>query len=404
MIGSKLLDWFTRAPPGASLAERRMYPIARFGLPMGLAVHALYAGLFFHIGQTVLGWYNLAILPIWAYAVWAAVTLRSMKLALVLAAMIETTIHALLATLYMGLQPFFLSYMLFTVILPPLFAYWTRATRIAISMTAAVLMTAFGAFAVASEPWQPLSTGWNLFFFIQNFGAAIVFVGMMMALLDYAIRTAEAGLTREFDRAEGLLRNILPDPVAARLKDSPEVIAEEHAEVSVLFADIVGFTRTSATLPPAGLVAMLDGLFRRFDTLAERHGCEKIKTIGDAYMAATGLPEARADHARAAVALALDMLGAVEEFTRATGTPLAVRVGINSGPVVAGVIGRRKFAYDLWGDTVNVAARMEEIGAPGAVWITAQTRAALGREFDCRPLGAVTIRGKGEVEAFEVTR
>jgi len=166
---------------------------------------------------------------------------------------------------------------------------------------------------------------------------------------------------------ERLLLNILPGVIAERLKHGEHSIADGFAEVTVLFADAVGFTTFSAHTPPAELVSLLNDLFSRFDAASQRHGIEKIKTIGDCYIAVCGLLKPRPDHARAMTEMALDMLRVLGEFNRDRGTNLQVRIGLNSGPVVAGVIGSIKFVYDLWGDTVNLASRMESTGVPGAI-------------------------------------
>src|SRR5258706_11997766 len=177
-------------------------------------------------------------------------------------------------------------------------------------------------------------------------------------------------LTEERARSERLLLNILPASIAERLKGSEASIADHSAEVTVLFADIVGFTPLSARKTPQALVEMLNRIFSEFDSLAEAHGLEKIKTIGDAYMAVAGLPEHRSDHAQAAAYMAIAMLQATARIAAETGEALALRIGLNSGPVVAGVIGRKKFSYDLWGDTVNTASRMESHGAAGMIQCT----------------------------------
>jgi class 3 adenylate cyclase len=168
----------------------------------------------------------------------------------------------------------------------------------------------------------------------------------------------------------------------------------------VLFADIVGFTPLSARKTPQALVQILDRIFTEFDALAEMYGLEKIKTIGDAYMAAAGLPERRADHAQAAAHMAQDMLAAIERIAAETGETLSLRIGLHSGPVVAGVIGRKKFIYDLWGDTVNTASRMESHGVPGAVHCSAETAALLSPGFRLDARGAVQVDGKGEMHTF----
>ncbi|MCL4288338.1 MAG: adenylate/guanylate cyclase domain-containing protein [Thermoleophilia bacterium] len=172
-------------------------------------------------------------------------------------------------------------------------------------------------------------------------------------------------LELEQARSERLLLNVLPGPVAARLKSRPGVIADHHPSVTVLFADLIGFTRLAERLPADELVAVLDRVFARWDALAAERGVEKIKTIGDAYMAAAGVPEPRADHVEAVASLALAMRPELERCGREAGLELGIRAGIDTGPVVAGVIGQSRFIYDLWGDTVNTASRMESHAPPG---------------------------------------
>ncbi len=218
-------------------------------------------------------------------------------------------------------------------------------------------------------------------------------------LLGEAVRTRRA-LALEQERSERLLLNILPAPIAARLKQHQEVIADAFAEVTVLFADIVDFTRRSQQIPPAQVVATLNELFSAFDRLTQDHGLEKIKTIGDAYMVAGGLPEPRPDHAQAVAELALAMRDEVARRCDPSGRPLAVRIGIDTGPVVAGVIGTSKFSYDLWGDTVNTASRMEAEGVAGCVQVTARTYQRLRYGYRLERRGSIRVKGKGEMVTY----
>ena len=214
---------------------------------------------------------------------------------------------------------------------------------------------------------------------------------------------AAAALAREQERSERLLLNILPAPIAERLKGEHQTLADGYAEVSVLFADIVGFTKMSATVSPERLVELLNKLFSRFDVLCDRYGVEKIKTIGDAYMVCAGLPVPRPDHAEALADMALGMRVALEEHNREFGSDLKIRIGINTGPVVAGVIGLKKFIYDLWGDTVNLASRMESHGVPDAIQVSAATRAKLLELFELTPRGPIEVKGVGAVDTWLLT-
>ncbi|HAX80839.1 MAG TPA: diguanylate cyclase [Cyanobacteria bacterium UBA11372] len=210
---------------------------------------------------------------------------------------------------------------------------------------------------------------------------------------------AEA-LRYQQEQSERLLLNILPGPIAARLQLVEDAIADSFAEVTVLFADLVGFTEICAQIPPTELVSLLNEIFSTFDHLAEQHGLEKIKTIGDAYMVAGGLPLPQANHASAIAEMALDMLAAIAKFTAKQGKPFNIRIGINTGPVVAGVIGIKRLIYDLWGDTVNIASRMESQGIPGCIQVTQSTYDLLRDKYIFEQRGAIQVKGKGEMTTY----
>jgi class 3 adenylate cyclase len=219
--------------------------------------------------------------------------------------------------------------------------------------------------------------------------------------LRFAQLQAEKELVElEKEKSEKLLLNILPVAIAGRLKGGEKTIANGHTTVSVMFADLCGFTALSRKTNPADLVAMLNGIFTAFDIIVERHGVEKIKTIGDCYMTVGGLPTHRDDHARVVASASLEMVNALEQINKVNGTELQMRVGIHTGPVVAGVIGKIKFTYDLWGDTVNVASRMESSGMPGMVHISEQTEQELRGHFLLEERGFVECKGLGQVKTF----
>ncbi|HEY9739375.1 MAG TPA: adenylate/guanylate cyclase domain-containing protein [Coleofasciculaceae cyanobacterium] len=216
-------------------------------------------------------------------------------------------------------------------------------------------------------------------------------------------RHAEAALRVARKKAELLLLNILPQPVAERLKRGQHTIAESFEEVTVLFADLVNFTEFSTQTSPTQLVELLNVIFSKFDRLAEQHRVEKIKTIGDAYMAVAGLPTPRRDHAQAIAQMALDMQAAIAQFNANASESFKIRIGINSGPVVAGVIGIKKFSYDLWGDTVNTASRMESHGIPGYIQVTAATYERLKDQYVFVQRGPIEVKGKGEMTTYLLT-
>lgn len=207
-------------------------------------------------------------------------------------------------------------------------------------------------------------------------------------------------LEAEQARSERLLLNILPAPIADQLRDGVTTIAESHRDVSVLFADIAGFTPLAEELGAQALVDLLNEVFIVFDNLAEAAGMEKIKTIGDAYMVVGGLPSPRPDHLSAVLELAIAMSDAISHVRTPHGKALQLRIGIDVGPVVAGVIGRRKFSYDVWGDTVNTASRMESHGVPGRIQVTERIAQAARQQFDFEPRSSIAIKGKGSMTTF----
>ena len=204
----------------------------------------------------------------------------------------------------------------------------------------------------------------------------------------------------EREKSERLLLNILPRAIAELLKEKERTIAENYEAATVLFADLEGFTAFSAAVSAVKLIYLLNEIFSTFDQLAERHGLEKIKTIGDCYMVVGGVPTPRPDHAEAVIDMAQDMLEAMEQFSARHGSPLNIRIGASSGPVVAGIIGIKKFIYDLWGDTVNTASRMESHGVAGRIHVTEATRALLQDKYDFEVRGPISVKGKGEMTTY----
>lgn len=226
---------------------------------------------------------------------------------------------------------------------------------------------------------------------------SLVSLGLMAAATSlYLLRQVE----RFRNQADSVLRHVLPDSIANRLKAHDPDIADRFESVTVLFADIVGFTPLSSGEDPQRIVSMLNSLFSDFDDLAARHGVEKIKTIGDSYMAASGLPEPREDHTEAIVYFALDMLATAKNHTGLGGEPVRLRIGINTGPVVAGVIGSDRFIYDLWGDTVNVASRMESSGLIDTIQVSEAVKRSVGDRFGFQKREPISVKGKGMTTTY----
>ena len=240
-----------------------------------------------------------------------------------------------------------------------------------------------------------LSSSLVIFFFAMN----LIAVGSLVFMMIFYF----VGQKNMFQqKSETLLLNILPKEIAAILKNESRTIADHYEEASVLFADMVGFTPLSAQLPPVEMVELLNEAFSFFDSLLDKYDVEKIRTIGDSYMAVSGVPHRHTDHAQALVRMALEMREYICGHTFLNGHRVSFRIGINSGSMIAGVIGRRKFVYDVWGDAVNVASRMESHGLGGAVQITQTTYDLIKDEFVCEPRGTVNVKGKGEMEVWLV--
>jgi len=254
----------------------------------------------------------------------------------------------------------------------------------------------------------PLQT--SMVFFALNFAALAT---MVYWLLSFAfaerarsrarLEVAHTKLQQEQDRSERLLLNILPAPIAERLKSSNAEIADGFSEVTVMFADIVSFTQIAQHMTPAQVFALLNRMFSEFDLIAERHGLEKIKTIGDAYMVAGGLNTGEADFIGAVAELALDMKAVVADGYVVANKPLQLRIGIGTGPVVAGVIGRKKFIYDLWGDTVNIASRITSEGVPGAIHVDEATFLRLRERYEFGPPQTIYLKGKGDTRVYRLS-
>ena len=230
----------------------------------------------------------------------------------------------------------------------------------------------------------------------------VLFVTFIFWFYYQRLAAARKELSESYERSESLLLNILPSEIAERLKNGATTTADDIEEVSILFCDLVGFTTIASTQTAKETVEMLNGVFVEFDEAIEARGLENIKTIGDAYMVASGVPESRPDHAEQLIYLAQDFFTILEDFNQKNGYDLSLRIGINSGPVTAGVIGTRKFSYDLWGDTVNVASRMESSGIPNHIHVSQPVVELAQNAFHFEKRDKLQIKGKGEMQTYLV--
>ena len=263
-----------------------------------------------------------------------------------------------------------------------------------------VLVAASGLLQPYLRAANNLSPDMVLILFVMNIATVSSFAFILLYYFVGQKNRFYELLRVEQQKSESLLLNVLPAEIATQLKAGRQTIADQFEAVSVLFADLVGFTPLSTELSPTQMVELLNDIFLAFDALAEQYDVEKIRTIGDSYMVAAGVPRIRPDHAQALARMALEMCRHIQSRPPYAGHTIDFRIGINSGPAVAGVIGRKKFQYDLWGDTVNTASRMESHGTAGKIQITRETFQLLKDDFICEPRGKVQVKGKGEMETW----
>lgn len=294
------------------------------------------------------------------------------------------------------------------VTLGPFLARMNVKTQIAYTILTVVLYNVLDVAIAHAAPMYRASVNLSLFTLgaIGTLSARQLEIQSRMAFVQRQIIREQMGaLETERMRSESLLLNVLPRRIAERLKKEPDVtIADRFESATVLFSDIVGFTEMSSRLAPDTIVRRLDEVFSSFDRIADQLELEKIKTIGDAYMVAGGVPARRTDHAEAVCDMALRMRDVLAELATRMDEPMNVRIGIHTGPVVAGVIGKKKFIYDVWGDTVNTASRMESHGVPGSIQVSEATYEAVKDRFDFEPRGTITVKGKGEMRTYFLLR
>jgi class 3 adenylate cyclase len=394
----RILDWYADVPADLPAGEARIHTGAKIGYSAWIVVQGLTAIIFLQLGQNVLAAYNGAGALITAFCFYCLVTGRP-DIGYLLVN-VQNMIGVMITTAFVGLGPGFFLFALVGLIYCTLGEWVSRRIQWVLMGASAAAFIGALLYGLTSPPIAPLPPLWVLIFAAFN-GTATAGLLLMVALTyRHTVDVAEAALEAEYEKSEALLHNIMPPAVADRLKKNPKVIADSHKQVTILFADIVGFTEIAGRSTPESLVTLLNRIFSQFDLLVDAVKLEKIKTIGDAYMVVAGLPAARHDHAHATARLALEMIEAAERVSQETGRRLQIRIGMHSGPVVAGVIGQRKFAYDLWGDTVNIAARMESHSEAGRIQISADTAELLGDGFELEPRGTIDIKGKGRMKTY----
>jgi adenylate cyclase len=388
---SSFWERWSSVPDDAMPAERRLSNMLVIIVPSALLLHVFYLFLF-------MAWdvWPLAVFNVLSVILWSVVLLlwRKRKPKLATAFIIfEILAHVTLVIVFIGwgFGAQYSAIALFVAL--ALVSVYPRWVTVTVSSFIILLFIGWYYYTVlipplASTPVLQLAVV-NVLNIVGAFGA----VGAATIYIVTEVERAE-------ETNEELLNNVLPKSIAARLKKKEPTIADGFQNASILFADLAGFTPVSQKLTPDELVEMLDALFSRFDELVDHYDLEKIKTIGDEYMVASGIPIPRDDHAEALANFALAMRGSLEEYNQIAGTNLQLRIGLNSGPVVAGVIGKRRFLYDLWGDSVNTASRMESHGIPGEIQVTEATRELLDGKFTFVDRGIIGIKGKGPMQTY----
>lgn len=388
----RIMRFLMKSPDDLKPDYARIFIMARLTYPVALVAHAGLCLIFWHLDLKFLAIFNIFSVALFVFAILQN-NRGNMWLPLMLTILGEIPVHAILATIYIGATTGFWVYFFICIIMVLLLPFYSRPVRFSISAGLIFALLVLTSFAIGMEPIQPIAKEWVLFLFISNVLALAVVVVLTISSYELAVVKAEDAMQEEFDRAEMLLLNILPMEIASRLKAHEEPLADTHENVSVLFADLAGFTDISRKLTADELVNLLNDLFSRFDKLANEHGAEKIKTIGDAYMVATGLKDSAGDHVEKIADLALGMQRAFDEFRQDNQVDLKLRIGVHSGGVIAGVIGKQKFSYDLWGDTVNIASRMESEGIPDQIQISAETWEMLSDRYRTSSRGEIQVKG-----------
>lgn len=364
-----------------------------------ILIHLFLIPLFVWIGETGLALFNVGSVVLFAVCLYLNAWRGVYRLPVLLATA-EILVHASIAVIIFGWDAGFHYYVLALGVSTFIIPWWSVAGKLGLVALVALVSVALRLYSRAHEPLTLLDPDVIQLLYLANLLTLFGSLGLIGFAVSRSAVRAEENLDVERRRSEELLHNILPIVIAERLKSSPAVIADRFEEVTILFCDLVGFTPMSEAAPAEEVVSLLNRIFSAFDVLADEHGLEKIKTIGDAYMVAGGLPRPRADHAALVADFALAIRARLAEIEVETGRSLSARIGLHSGTVIAGVIGSRKFAYDVWGDTVNTASRMESQGKPGEIQLTEETRLLLGDDFVCDERGLLDIKGKGAMRTF----
>ncbi|MFT5112777.1 MAG: adenylate cyclase [Parasphingorhabdus sp.] len=388
-------------PKDLSAQEQRYHFVSMCVIFISVLSHLSLLLLFYIVEVRVLFLFNIGSVVLFTWLIWM-VHGRWYVTSMVLLAL-EMIIHQIVGVIVMGWGSGFQHFLLTLVVGPFMFIRGNLKLKVACSFLALSCYVVLAYFYRNnySTGLIPDSVTDTLYFatIITGLGAMAV----LTMLFNQKLEKSEVALQEANIENERLLFNILPPSIAHNIQHSEGELVKRFEDTSILFADIIGFTKWAAKCSPTELVGVLNGLFSRFDDMLDNYGIEKIKTIGDAYMVAAGVPESRPHHAEDLTRFALAILEETKKFNKEQGTDLHIRIGMSSGPVVAGVIGKKKFAYDLWGDTVNTASRMESNGFEGKIQVSEQTYNLLKGDHQFEKIADVEIKGKGRLNTYVLT-
>ncbi|MDO8331392.1 MAG: adenylate/guanylate cyclase domain-containing protein [Fluviicoccus sp.] len=397
------LDLLTPMPTATDHDLHRRERLARYSLGASLVISAFYVLLTLitlaREGQ-VLTYLNLGAMACYGMGMWAASLGAHAQARLWLMVTLEAHVGVLVwitgNALGVGMYALVAAVLARTL-------YSQKETLPRFTFISGAMLILLGSMAVSGQAVLPLENvpDWMLSTMrMINAVMALEAIVIILAVFQKEVLRSEQNLIVERERSDRLLHAVLPRKIALELRDRDRMIADHHPEVTVLFADIAGFTPWASQHDPEVVVGLLEKIFTRFDARVNAAGAEKIKTIGDAYMVISGAPDPRHDHAHVMAQLALDLVEEVKAIRHETGIALDLRLGMHTGPVIAGVIGAMRFTYDVWGDTVNTASRMESHGEPGRVQISAESRERVQDQFYCELRGSIYVKGKGEMETW----
>jgi adenylate cyclase len=393
-----LLSLISTAPDQLEPRYKRNFAIVQIAFLALMGVHTFQIFLFWSLGATTLALVNIISVLVYPIVLWANKKGKYHTAAALV--FLEVAVHQSLAVYFLGIGSGFQYHLIAFGSGMIIFPFRHIITKFFYPILSIAIFWALDIYFRDASSIVTVDPDFLDLLKIFNITISFMTLVGVILLFENTANRAEANLQEEYQRAENLLHNILPISIAQRLKKGEEIIADKMEEATILFADIKGFTPIASALGPEELVQTLNKLFNAFDDLVEDHEVEKIKTIGDSYMVASGIPTPRLDHQIIVAELALKMLEVAENIRFNSEIPVEIRIGIHSGPVVAGVIGKKKFSYDLWGDTVNVASRLESSSAPGQIHVSDSVYQGLERYFYFEKRQKVHLKGKGETQTY----